>query len=179
MIVYQGMCSQPMRCCSCRISACGARETNASDVSRAFRCAGWATWSATNEQPTQARSGYDPPSRVRRDLRPVEGAVDDQLATALEQVGEAQASRRALEPVLLVDRHPRHPPALGRQRVAGAGELLLLDEELLAGGVPLLRRDDRWCLHSLILLDPVARGSRSIPGTVKHHTRRSTVTLIR
>ena len=44
------------------MSACGARETNASVVSRAFRCAGCATWSATSEQPTQARSGYEPPS---------------------------------------------------------------------------------------------------------------------
>ena len=44
------------------MSACGARDTNASEVSRAFRCAGCATWSATNEQPTQARSGYEPPS---------------------------------------------------------------------------------------------------------------------
>ena len=38
-------------------SAWGARETNASVVSRAFRWAGCATWSARNEQPTQARSG--------------------------------------------------------------------------------------------------------------------------
>ena len=37
--------------------ACGARETNASVVSRAFRWARWATWSARNEQPPQPRSG--------------------------------------------------------------------------------------------------------------------------
>ena len=42
--------------------SCGARDTNASVVLRAFRCAGLATWSATTEQPTQARSGYEPPS---------------------------------------------------------------------------------------------------------------------
>ena len=40
----------------------GAREANTSVVFRAWRCPGWATWSATNEQPTQARSGYEPPS---------------------------------------------------------------------------------------------------------------------
>ena len=51
-----------MRSFSPRISAWGARETKTSVVSRAFRWAGWATWSATNEQPTQARSGYAPPS---------------------------------------------------------------------------------------------------------------------
>jgi hypothetical protein len=40
----------------------GAREAKARDVSRACRCPGWATWSARKEQPTQARSGYEPPS---------------------------------------------------------------------------------------------------------------------
>ena len=59
--VYQGMISHPMRSFRPRISAWGARETNASVVSRAFRWAGCATWSATKEQPTQARSGYAPP----------------------------------------------------------------------------------------------------------------------
>jgi hypothetical protein len=44
------------------ISAWGAREAKASVVSRSFRWAGCATWSATKEQPTQARSGYEPPS---------------------------------------------------------------------------------------------------------------------
>ena len=55
--VYQGMSSQPMRSFRLRISAWGAREMYASVVSRAFRWAGCATWSATIEQPTQARSG--------------------------------------------------------------------------------------------------------------------------
>ena len=55
--VYHGMCSQPIRAFTRSMSACGARETNASVVSRAFRWAGWATWSATFEQPTQACSG--------------------------------------------------------------------------------------------------------------------------
>src|SRR2546430_7244207 len=39
-------------------------------------------------------------------FRSVEGAVDDQLATALEQVGKAHPSGGTLEPVLVVDRHP-------------------------------------------------------------------------
>jgi hypothetical protein len=37
--------------------------------------------------------------------------------------------------------------ALGGQRVAGAGVLLLLNEQLLAGGLPLLGRDDRRHVH--------------------------------
>ena len=76
--------------------------------------------------------------RVRRDVRCEEGAVDDELTAAGEQVGEADGAVRPLEPVVLVDRRPRHPPALGGHRVAGPGELLLLDQELLAGGLPLL-----------------------------------------
>src|SRR5262249_45892052 len=39
------------------MSACGAREAKARVVSRAFRCATWATWSARKEQPRQACSG--------------------------------------------------------------------------------------------------------------------------
>jgi hypothetical protein len=56
--VYHGMCSHPMLAFRRAMSACGARETNASDVSRAPRCAGWATLSAIIEQPTHARSGH-------------------------------------------------------------------------------------------------------------------------
>ena len=63
-----------------------------------------------------------------------EEAVQDQLAAPLEQVEQARGAVRALEPVVLVDRHPRHPPALG-ERVAGTRQLLLLHQQLLAGGL--------------------------------------------
>ena len=65
--VYQGM-SQPIRAFQRSMSACGARETNASVVSRAFRWARWATWSATNEQPRQPLSGQPatPGSKKKR-----------------------------------------------------------------------------------------------------------------
>ena len=56
MSVYHGI-SQPIRAFQRAMSACGARETNASVVSRAFRWATWATWSATIEQPRQPLSG--------------------------------------------------------------------------------------------------------------------------
>ena len=39
------------------MSACGAGEANTSVVLRAFRCGGWAIWSATKEQPRQPWSG--------------------------------------------------------------------------------------------------------------------------
>ena len=147
------MSSHPWRSFRPWISAWGARETNASVVSRAFRWAGCATWSATKEQPPQARSGYAPPDcRVRGHVRRVEGAVDDQLAAAVEQVEQAGRAIRAVELVLLLHGHPRHPAALGGQRVAGPRVLLLLHEQLLPRGDPLLRRDDRGGVHQSLLL---------------------------
>ena len=81
-----------------------------------------------------------------------EEAVDDQLAAAVEQVVQARGSVRPLEAVLLLHRQPRHPAPLGGQGVAGAGELLLLHEQGLACGGPLLGRDDRWGVHRRVLL---------------------------
>ena len=57
VIVYQGMCSQPIRAFRRAMSACGAREAYTSVVSRAFKWARWETWSAPREQPMQACSG--------------------------------------------------------------------------------------------------------------------------
>ena len=71
-----------------------------------------------------------------------EGAVDDQLMAAVEQIKQARFALGPVERVRLLHRQPRHPPALGSQRVAGAGHGLLLDEKLLARGFPLLRRND-------------------------------------
>src|SRR5262249_52647314 len=87
------------------------------------------------------------PRWVRSDVWRVEGAVDDQLPATLEQVEKAHRTVRAVEAVLLLHRHPWHPAAPGGQRIAGAGHLLLLDQQLLAGGIPLLRRHDRRSLH--------------------------------
>jgi hypothetical protein len=56
VIVYQGIV-QPIRDFKRSMSGCGAREANASVVSRAFRWARWATWSARKEQPGHPCSG--------------------------------------------------------------------------------------------------------------------------
>jgi hypothetical protein len=77
----------------------------------------------------------------------VEEAIDDQLTAPREQVEQARRAVRTLEPVLLLDGHPRHPAALGGQRIARAGELLLLDQQLRTGRLPLLRRHDRRHVH--------------------------------
>jgi hypothetical protein len=46
-----------------------------------------------------------------------EGAIDDQLTAALEQVEQANLALGSVELVLLVHSQPRHPPAFGGQRV--------------------------------------------------------------
>ena len=79
--------------------------------------------------------------------RLVEGAVDDQLAAAVEQVGEARLAIRPLEHIVLLHGHPRHPPTLGRQRVTCAGVFLLLHEHPLARRLPFPGRYDRRLLH--------------------------------
>jgi hypothetical protein len=76
-----------------------------------------------------------------------EGAVDDQLMAAVEQVEQALFALRSLERILLLHGHPWHPPALGGQRVACAGLGLFLHEQLLAGRLPFLRRHHRRCVH--------------------------------
>src|SRR5262245_7920623 len=78
-----------------------------------------------------------------------EGAIDDQLPPAVEQVEQTRLALGPVELVLLLHGLPRHPPTLGGQRVTGAGQLLLLHEQLLARSLPLLRRDDRGCLHEM------------------------------
>src|SRR5580704_6594076 len=69
-----------------------------------------------------------------------EGAVDDQLTAALEQIEQADLALGSVELVLPVHSQPWHPPAFGGQRVTGAGQGLLLHEELLACSLPLLLR---------------------------------------
>lgn len=77
----------------------------------------------------------------------VEGAVDDQLAPALEQVEQADLARGPLEGIGLLHRHPGHAPALGGEGVTGPHLGLFLDEQLLAGRLPFLRRHDWRRLH--------------------------------
>src|SRR6202041_1766828 len=76
-----------------------------------------------------------------------EGAIDDQLPAALEQIEQADLTLGSVELVLLLHCRPGHPPALGGQRITGPGEGLLLYEELLVGSLPLLLRHDRGRVH--------------------------------
>jgi hypothetical protein len=81
------------------------------------------------------------------DARLEEEPVDDELAAALEEVEETRRAVRALERVVLLHGHPRHPATLGGEGIAGAGQPFLLHEQRLTRGGPLLRRHGRWGLH--------------------------------
>ena len=88
--------------------------------------------------------------RIARDLHVgiEEEAVDDQLPASLEEVEKAELAVRPLEAVLLLDPDHGQPAALSRERVPRTGELLLLDEQRLAFGVPLLLgHDSGWDGH--------------------------------
>lgn len=86
------------------------------------------------------------------DVGPEKGTVDDQLAPAFEELQQVHPAVRRIEFVLLVHCQPRHAPPHGRQRIMGAQHLLLLDQQPLMLGRPLLRRHDRWCVHCVVRL---------------------------
>src|ERR1700677_1279458 len=69
-----------------------------------------------------------------------ESAVDDQLTAALEQIEQARLTLGSVGLVTLLACPPRHPPALGGQRITLARELFLLDQQVVAGRKPLLFR---------------------------------------
>src|SRR5262245_25793024 len=87
-----------------------------------------------------------------------EGAIDDQLPPAVEQVEQARLALGTVELVLLLHGQPRHPPTLGGQRITGTGQLLLLHEQSQARSLPFLRRHDRGCVHCEMPF-PVLHGS--------------------
>ena len=123
------------------MSVCGAREANARVVSRAFRVGD--VGDLVGHEGAAAAGVLGPAEHAGLE----EGAIDDQLTAALEQVEQANLALGPVELVLLLHRHPRHPSTLGSQRITGAGQGLLLHEELLARSLPLLLRHDRGCLH--------------------------------
>ena len=77
--------------------------------------------------------------------------LDDKLAAAGEQVAERPRTVRRVEHVGLLYLDPWQREALGVQFVAHAGERLLLGQQLLARGKPLIARND-LVLHGWILL---------------------------
>src|SRR5918996_6057061 len=93
-----------------------------------------------------------------------EGAVDDELGAAVEEVDQAELAVRPFELVFLLHRQPRLPPTLRGQRIPGAHQLRLLHERALARSLPLLCRHDRGRVHletSLSLISSRAAASAS------------------
>ena len=115
------------------MSACDAREANASVVSRGVQMG------EVGHLIRQEGASDAPVLGPTFHARLKEGAVDDQLTAPSEQVEQARFALRSVERVRLLHEHPRHSPALGGKRVTRAGEGLLLHEELLARSLPLLR----------------------------------------
>jgi len=113
-----------------RISSYVAREISANEVSRA--------------QVGQIGDvvGERRAARARILARPEHEVVDDQLPPPVEQIGEPDLAVESVELVVLLDRHHRQPPALGGERVERACGLFLLDEQLVAGRLPLGLGDD-------------------------------------
>src|SRR4030095_16293608 len=80
-----------------------------------------------------------------------EGAIEDQLPPAIEQVEQANLTLGPVELVLLLHSHPRHPSTLGGQRISRAGERLLFHAKPLPRSLPLLLGHDWRHLHRDIL----------------------------
>src|ERR1700683_1776226 len=102
-----------------------------------------------------------------------ERTIDHQLTATLEQIEQAHLALGSVEMVRLLHGQPRHPPALGGQRVAGARHGLLLHEKLLARSVPLLLRHNRGCFHREMRL-PVLLVSVCVYCHVKSPSRSET-----
>jgi hypothetical protein len=77
--------------------------------------------------------------------------ADDGLPPTVEQVEQARLALRSLEDVVLDDLDHRQHAALDVQRVALPGELLLLDQQLLASNQPLVSRHGLRQGHSALL----------------------------
>jgi hypothetical protein len=73
---------------------------------------------------------------------------DDQLPAALEEVEQRRLALGPLEHVGPVDLDHRQHAALDVQRVARAGQLLLLGQQRLAGDQPLVACDDLGQRHA-------------------------------
>ena len=73
--------------------------------------------------------------------------LDQQLAAALEQIGQGLPAARPVEQIVLVDLDPGQRAPLGAQPVAGQREFLLLGKMGFARGEPLLALDDGVRLH--------------------------------
>src|SRR6185437_1142778 len=120
------------------------------------------------------------------DVGPDEGAIDEELPPALKQAQQIDFAVGPVEFVVLLDEQPGHPSSLRSQRIVGAHHFFFFDVELPMGGVPLLRRYDRWCVHlcafrfQLVAAKPAAvrRNEPCRPPTASSSTDRPTCSAV-
>src|SRR5271170_5214721 len=84
------------------------------------------------------------PSRTEHEV------VHDQLAAAAEQLGQCLRSAGRIEDVVLLHADPGQLAALRAQRVPLARESLLLGQQILARGQPLVSRDYLMLCHDRV-----------------------------
>jgi hypothetical protein len=68
--------------------------------------------------------------------------IDDELATAVEEVFETLLAMRAVEDIVLFELHHGKAAPLGIDAVVVLGKLLFLSQEFLALDEPLVSRND-------------------------------------
>jgi len=98
------------------------------------------------EQPGQP-AGRWPAINTRRKHK----VVDDELASSLEQVEEADLAVWSIEDVILLDPDHRQPAAFGGQRVARTRGGLLFHEQLIACSLPLFPRYNLRLAHAVLV----------------------------
>src|SRR2546425_5935008 len=122
VMVYHGI-FQPIRAFRRSMSACGARGVRERGVASIQM---GQVGDLIGAQGAAAAGVLGPAEHSGLE----EGAVDNQLKAALEQVEQANLTLGAVELVLLLHRHPRHPSTRRCQRITGAGQTILLHEEM-------------------------------------------------
>src|ERR1051326_6149827 len=75
-------------------------------------------------------------------IRPEHEVVNDQLAAAVEQFGQAFLTFWRLEDVIFVDLHPREFASLGGESVSGVSSRFFFGEQLFACREPFFFRYD-------------------------------------
>src|SRR5262249_6239587 len=89
-------------------------------------------------------------SASRRVGRAEHEVVDEQLRAAVEELGEGLLAVLSVERVVLLHLHPGELPALARELVAAARELLLLLQEFVALCLPRFLGRDSAPGHRLV-----------------------------
>jgi hypothetical protein len=88
--------------------------------------------------------------------------VDEELGATVEELCQRPRALVGVEPVLLLNPHPRQLAAFPRELVTAAGELLLLREQLASLGLPPLLGPDCVLRHRVLLCRPdLSRGQCS------------------